>query len=305
MDQHDHLVRQSAFDFLVELTERYGDVLPREKLAAGFIFEGVRVPLLAPQGIFKPRILELPLTIATAPDGPYDDAFTDDDYRLLHYKYRGTDIYHRDNVGLRKAMAEKVPLIYLHGLVPGKYMATWPVYVVADDPARLTFTVAVDDKLLYPDERIADISVELETSIRRRYVTTETRVRLHQRVFRERVIRAYREQCAMCRLRHQELLDAAHIIPDSDEMGEPKVTNGISLCKIHHAAFDKNILGIRPDLVVEIRVDVLNEADGPMLRHGLQEMHGTKLHVPQLARLQPDTMSLEQRYQEFRDYIPN
>lgn len=80
-------------------------------------------------------------------------------------------------------------------------------------------------------------------------------------------------------LQHQELLDAAHIIPDKDEMGEPTVNNGIALCKIHHAAFDRNILGIRPDLVIETRVDVLNEADGPMLRYGLQEMHGLKLSI--------------------------
>jgi len=41
------------------------------------------------------------------------------------------------------------------------------------------------------------------------------------------------------------------------------VPNGLALCKIHHAAFDMNILGIRPDHVVEIRTDVLEERDGP------------------------------------------
>ncbi len=37
---------------------------------------------------------------------------------------------------------------------------------------------------------------------------------MHQQEFRQRVLRAYRERCAICRLRHEELLDAAHILPD-------------------------------------------------------------------------------------------
>ena len=88
---------------------------------------------------------------------------------------------------------------------------------------------------------------------------------------------AYNESCAVCSLHHRELLDAAHIIPDSDPLGRgvPVVANGLALCKIHHAAYDANILGIRPDYVVEIHHRLLDEIDGPMLRHGLQKHHGT------------------------------
>ena len=69
----------------------------------------------------------------------------------------------------------------------------------------------------------------------------------------------------MCALGHRELLDAAHIIPDTDPRGLPVIQNGIALCKIHHAAYDRNILGIRPDYVVEIHQRLLDEIDGPML----------------------------------------
>ena len=96
------------------------------------------------------------------------------------------------------------------------------------------------------------------------------RQRLHQRSFRERVLRAYREQCALCRLRHQELLDAAHIVPDTEPGGDPIVPNGLSLCKLHHAAFDRHFVGVRGHYVVEVRPDLLEEHDGPMLVHGLQ-----------------------------------
>ena len=53
----DQRVRAAAFAFLTEQTSLRGDVLPRDLLAQGFVFEGQRVPLLGPQGIFKPRIL--------------------------------------------------------------------------------------------------------------------------------------------------------------------------------------------------------------------------------------------------------
>ena len=55
---------------------------------------------------------------------------------------------------------------------------------------------------------------------------------------------AYHGACAVCSLRHVELLDAAHIIEDKDENGLPELPNGLSLCKIHHAAYDRRFLGI-------------------------------------------------------------
>src|SRR5690606_32654386 len=123
-------------------------------------------------------------------------------------------------------------LVYLHGIVPGKYLAAWPVYVVGDHPRALTFTVALDDSEHIGAGMTADADPEVEG--RRAYITAQVRVRLHQRRFRERVLAAYRRQCAFCRLRHEELLDAAHIVPDADPGGEPVVRNGLALCTLHH-----------------------------------------------------------------------
>lgn len=66
----DSAIRLAAFDWLKEQTAIHGDVLPRKTLEKGFIFESERLPLIAPQGIFKPRMLDLPLSITTAPRGP-------------------------------------------------------------------------------------------------------------------------------------------------------------------------------------------------------------------------------------------
>lgn len=293
----DASVRKSAFDWLAEQVDLHGDVLPRSVLAQGFTCNGNRVPLLGPQGIFKPRILDTPLSITAIPSGPYDDGYSPDG--LLLYRYRGTDPSHADNVGLREAMTRRLPLVYFHRVVEGKYLAVWPVFIVGDDPAKLTFKVEVDDAGYTKYQLTGDAVPVPAEEARRSYITATVRQRVHQRSFRERVLHAYHEQCALCRLRHEELLDAAHIIPDSEPEGEPVVSNGIALCKLHHAAFDRQFLAVRPDYVIEIRPDILEENDGPMLLHGLKEMHQQRLILPTAKEHRPNPEFLEKRYQRF------
>jgi putative restriction endonuclease len=298
----DTRIRMAAFAWLAEQTSRYGDVLPRTVLAEGFRIDGVRVPLLGPQGIFKPQVLsQVPLSITTAPLGPYDDSFGSDG--LLRYRYRGTDINHADNRGLRSAMESRLPLVYIHGILPGKYLVTWPVYVVGDEPQNLVFKIAVDDAqhLGLPTEGAQQMLNEEADVARRAYITTAVRVRLHQRAFRERVLAAYQVQCAFCRLRHEELLDAAHIIPDVEPTGEPLIRNGLSLCTLHHAAFDRYFIGIRPDFTLEVREDLRHEQDGPTLLHAIQGLHDSRIVLPRRVDHRPAVELLEQRYERFRE----
>jgi putative restriction endonuclease len=178
------------------------------------------------------------------------------------------------------------------------YEAAWPVYIVGDDRAALTFTVAVDDRVTA--EAASEMHDPTLVNARRSYVTAIVQRRLHQQSFRQRVLRAYRQSCAVCRLGHQELLEAAHILPDGHPRGEPIVPNGLALCKLHHAAFDSHILGVTPDLEIELRTDVLNESNGPMLRHGLQSFQGQLIRVPRERRLQPNRDFLAERFELFR-----
>lgn len=218
--------------------------------------------------------------------------------RAFDYRYRGTDPAHRDNARLRLAMQRRAPLVYLFGVAKGEYMPVWPVFIVGDDPPALTFKVAVDDRQMGLLSTEAPSTAIAEA--RRSYVTRLTVQRLHQTTFRERVLHAYRETCAVCRLRHRELLEAAHILPDGHPRGEPIVANGLALCKLHHAAFDAYILGVRPDYVIEVRRDILEETDGPMLLHGLQAIAGQVISLPRDRRLRPRQDLLTERYAMFR-----
>jgi putative restriction endonuclease len=296
----DQRVRLAAFQWLRAQMDIHGDVLPRSILAEGFVLDGVRVPLIGPQGIFKPGIMrQAPLSITTIPGGPYDDSMGSGG--ALQYRYRGRDPAHPDNRGLRRAMEQQLPLVWFYRVQPGQYLASFPVFIVGDDPAQLSFDVQVDDQLALAEPREAKSFVsEDRASIRREYVTAVVRRRVHQQAFRARVIEAYRTHCALCRLRHQELLDAAHITPDVEASGEPVVSNGLSLCKLHHAAFDRHFLTVRPDHTIEVRRSILDETDGPMLVHGLQGLHDRPIYLPREASLQPDPDRLAQRYAAFR-----
>ncbi len=288
----DARVRVAAFNWLAEQVELHGEVLPRDALAKGFDLDGRRVPLLGPQGIFKPAVMRAPLSITTVPSGPYEDSI--DHNGVLRYRYRGTDPNHSDNAGLRAVMNGRLPLAYFHRIARGRYLAAWPVHITHDSPATLTFCVELDGAARAAQQTGGEVLDAM-----RRYGMTLTRRRLHQSTFRERVLAAYRNRCALCRLRHAELLDAAHIVPDSEE-GEPVVSNGLALCRLHHAAFDRFFLGIRPDRVIEVRPDVLAEEDGPTLTHAIQGLHGKAIVVPRKEPDRPKVIYLEQRYERFR-----
>ena len=284
----------AVFNWLERLVGKYADAIPKVELDRGCPFAAASnglVRVMGPQGIFKPKDFELPLSITTSPESPYADSFSG---RLLAYRYRGRDTQHPDNVGLRNAMARQVPLVYFHGVVPGRYLAAWPVFIRADNPAELVFSVAVDAE----EVGVPSAQFNEEADIRQRYATRLVRQRLHQAIFRERVIRAYRTQCAMCRLRHEQLLDAAHIVADSDE-GPPSIRNGVSLCKIHHAAFDQLFVSVTADYTVRVRPSILAEEDGPMLEHGLKRLEGMRIVLPSSAQHHPDRELLAQHHELF------
>jgi putative restriction endonuclease len=127
----------------------------------------------------------------------------------------------------------------------------------------------------------------------RRYSHAITRRRLHQPLFRARVVEAYGQRCAMCRLHHVSLLDASHILDDQHAMGQPVVPNGLALCKI------QNIIGVSADLRIDVRPDILVEKDGPMLQNGLQALAGKQLTVPRDRASRPNPERLEIRYRVF------
>src|SRR5215216_5797884 len=220
LDDLDARTRLAMFAHLGRVSVAHPNGIPSNVINS-FTFEGRLLRLIVQSGIRRPAELSAALTIRTAytpPGGqaPYEDEI--DFEGNLRYKWRGTNPGHADNRALREAMRRHLPLAYFYPIAKGVYHAIYPVYLIEEDATRHEFAVVLDDA--------PDVVDRMDRVGERRYSRGLTLRRLHQAVFRPKVLRAYQSQCAICRLRHPSLLDAAHILPDHHLRGDPVVPNG-------------------------------------------------------------------------------
>ncbi len=303
IEDKDFKMRLAAFDHVRRLGDSHGH-LTRHELAPGFVFEGERIPLVNPQrGIFKPRRMRFLLSIRTVFPRPGARIWYDDQRQVhnqifegeetVDYAFMGKDPEAADNRWLREAWENQIPVIYFLGVSPGRYQAIVPTYISHWDGFALKSTLAFGNPY---QEGLAAPGNATE----RRYALRMVKERLHQATFREAVLYAYGRRCAITGLPETQLLDAAHIIADGDEaLGQPVVPNGLSLSKIHHAAFDAHLIGIDPDYRLHVSDRLLDQDDGPMLQ-ALKQLDGSGLHLPSRSRDYPDRDRLDRRFETFR-----
>jgi putative restriction endonuclease len=302
---HDDL-RQAAFARLRLLEQVYGDDIPWRAIEQGFTCNGEMVRLAnKPRGIFKPRQMQRGALSIRTPSpragrvNNYADA--EDADGTFIYSLQGNDPSSHDNRLLRECLEERLPLIYFHAVAEGVYTALFPCFIESIDVATMTCRVSVAPELSLASSEpvLRDAYAE---QIERRYAFRETKVRLHQAEFRERVLAAYGARCAMTGLPVPELLEAAHIVPDAHERGVAKVNNGICLSRIHHRAFDANLIGVTPDYRIQVSERLLEMQDGVILEGGLKVLNGRVLGLPERRRSWPSQELLELKFKEFKGW---
>ena len=302
-DAIDAKMRMTAFE-QVQRSNDLHEGLTANDLTAGFYYEGNRIPLVnLRRGIFKPRKMRYLLSIKTVFPVPGRKVWYDDQREIhrrviesedtLDYAFMGQDPNAADNQWLLEALKSQVPVIYFLGIAPGRYQAIIPAFISDWDPnaliARVVFGLPNQDNISIPQ------SIQ-----ERRYALRVVKQRLHQSSFREAVIAAYNGRCAVSGLPERRLLDAAHIISDKNElMGQPVITNGLPLSKIHHSAFDSNLIGINPDYRLHVSERLLSQNDGPMLE-SFKQLNGNKLRLPTRLIDYPDRERLAVRFEEYK-----
>jgi putative restriction endonuclease len=293
-DVRDDELRAVCFRALDALRAQLGDELPYNgALDQGFSWRNRRVPFFSTQkGIFRAAAQTgvAALAVQTSANSPYRDSETDEGFL---YDYRAGPLDQSDNRALRAAFELQLPLVYYVGIRPGWYRPEYPIFVLRDSPADRQVLLSPGRRTPSGDPRF------IEDDLERSYVVVEVRARVHQSRFRARVIPAYRSQCAMCQLKEVRLLDAAHIIGDAQQRGEPVISNGLSLCSIHHRAFDEDLVGVTPDYVVEVSDRLREDEDGPMLEV-LKTAHGLAIQLPRRSAWRPDQARLALRFERFR-----
>lgn len=295
-------MRLAAFEH-VRLLSKLHSPLPGRVLQAGFFFGGEKIHLVNPRGIFKPRQMDHVLSIRTPFAEPgrkvwYDDQLTAhrqifENDETVDYAFMGANPSAAENQWLRTALEKQIAIIYFLGVRPRHYQALLPTFIGGWDAsalkAKLVFGLPHQERLEAPRDRVE-----------RRYALRVVKQRLHQTSFREAVISAYDGRCAVSGLPERQLLDAAHIVADKNELlGQPVVPNGMPLSKLHHAAFDHHFIGVDPDYRLHVSERLLGQKDGPMLE-ALKKLEGGRIRLPDRERDFPDRDRLARRFELFK-----
>lgn len=253
-------IRLEAIQHVRTLRERWPAV-PAAELR-GFTVLGERVLLRGQQGIFKPAALSDPLSITTTISSDYTHDTIEGS--CVMYDFVPPTREH-ENEALKHCAETVLPLIYFLQLKKRpspEYAVFAPVYVVGWDDEKRRFLVDLSEQrpgevvspartarqLKLPEIRTPDSPGEIR-ELTRRYVISTVQQRLYEARFRNAVLDAYRDHCAVCELHVRALLDAAHVTPGYE------VCNGVALCATHHRAFDIGVLTFDRDYNVHIQVD--------------------------------------------------
>jgi putative restriction endonuclease len=79
-----------------------------------------------------------------------------------------------------------------------------------------------------------------------------------------------------------------------------RISKGLPLTKIHHAAFDAQLIGIDPDSRIHVSDRLLEIHDGPFLELGLKGIVGQAIQLPRRNGDRPDRDRLALRFEQFR-----
>lgn len=291
-------ILQSAFYAVRRLQSIYGDEIPWREIAKGFGYLGNKVFLAsAANGIFKPKemaegLLSIKTTVPKAGHvARYDDGQLGDDV----YKYAFEDAANgRDrNHYLYHAYNRQSPFVYFHGVAPGMYQAIWPCFIRRIDEINSYVEVIVgSSNVIGESGGVYTVPNKIEA----KYYAVEAKRRGHQAAFSRMIMSTYKEKCALTRLPIRQLIEAAHIIPDC-ENGPQTVTNGIAMSRIHHKAYDSNLLGIDGDYKIHIRDDKRLVESVPFAIACFKELEGKKIWLPQDKSSRPNPDFLDQRFQ--------
>ena len=303
----DQDIRQAAFASVCKLLARSKDgFLTREQLISGFDFAGKRFSLIHPQwGGYKPNkpikmrhLLSIKSTLMGKKeyDNPVPPLPELGKAKRWPYPLRGEnpDPNAAQNRYLLDALDHRIPLLYF---LETKRKCFVPAVAKIVDYEPEKDRVVVEYKALDCSvKKLEDVDKALE----REYAEVEGKRRRHQRKFRETLDKAYERRCAISGLSESELLEAAHIIPDY-QGGPPKAPNGLLLSKIHHAAFDANLIGITPGyrVVVSQRLWEQDSRRSDLLAL-LKKINDKRIRLPHQKKDWPDKARLERRYKEFQ-----
>ena len=296
-------MRLAAAGTLARLSQIYRDAVPWSEIAKGFPFLGGRI-MFASQalGIFKPRQMDRVLSIKTVVPregrgAQYSDQVADgSENGMWVYDMRERNPAHPQNHWLKTAWTEGLPLIYLRGLAPSVYLPSFPVYVTDWDAGAGQVRVALGLECTSQQDLVEPALMGRELS---RYTYGRMQNRVSVARFRVDVLEAYQDTCALSGLAQPQLVDAVPIAPGGSG-GRLDVTEGLCMSRLHHAAFDANLLGIDPDGRVHFSEQLGASASRNSFVRHLMVVAGRRIAMPRAPEFQPNRDLLAARFEQFQ-----
>lgn len=129
---------------------------------------------------------------------------------------------------------------------------------------------AKDLSLLNAIDSITDVQIGAVANKERQTIVSQIARKYRAYDFRRRILGAYKHRCAFCGVQ-LELIDAAHIIPVADASSTDETTNGVALCKLHHAAYDRNLLSFDEKYKIEVSDSEIERLTDANLAGGVKE----------------------------------
>ena len=296
-------MRLAATRMLARLSHIYRDAVPWREIDKGFAFRGNRIRFASRAGgIFKPVQMDRVLSISTVVPRPgrgvqyADQVAGGGKDGMWFYDMRDRNPAHHQNQWLKTARDEGLPLIYLRGLAPAVYLPLFPVYVTDWDAnaGRVRVILGLEcttrNDLVAPDLMVDPLP---------RYTYRHMQARMHVARFRVDVLKAYRGTCALSGLAQPQLVDAVSIAPNASSGEASDVTEGLCMSRLHHAAFDANLLGIDPDGRVHVSGQLDPREAGDSFVRSLTDLSGRRIEAPRAPECRPNRDLLAVRFEQF------
>ena len=160
------------------------------------------------------------------------------------------------------------------------------------DTGSVPTEVALLGRIATGPEGVGEAEIIASVAQPRRYAVTETRRALRALDFSARVLSAYGHRCAMCGIQ-MRLLEGAHILPVLEPKSTDETSNGISLCVLHHRAYDRGLITFDSGYTIHVSPKKVAELRAAELAGGLQRFRDNLrkvIRVPaeQISRPKPE-----------------
>lgn len=132
-------------------------------------------------------------------------------------------------------------------------------------------------------------------------ITANVKQRRGQDYFRVAVLNNFGGRCGVTQLAFRELLIASHILPWGTHISERlNVRNGISLSRLHDAAFDQGLISFDDNLCLLISPRLKAELSQRAVAENFGAYSGQIMHLPDDAALPELAFLAEHRAKKFR-----